>query len=179
MKKILSIFTFTSFATFLLPVKAFAHCPLCTGGAGAAAAAAAMLGVRYGAIAVFLGGFSVALSLWLSHKVKKQYFKHQQKVLFWTLYLSTLLPMYPFLKGDYTSQYISISGEYGNWLNRTYLIDLFIVGAIIGSLIVYFSPALSALLTKKRGGKMFPFQGLIITFFLLTLVSAVMQFLPR
>jgi hypothetical protein len=37
-----------------LPAKALAHCPLCVGGAGAAAALASFLGVKYGAISVLL-----------------------------------------------------------------------------------------------------------------------------
>lgn len=179
MKKLLSILTLSSLATLLVPTKALAHCPLCTGGAGVAAAMAALLGVKYGAIAVFMGAFSVALGLWLSRKVKRQYVKHQSTILFWVIYLSTLLPMYPFLNGDYLSQYVSLSGDYGGLLNRTYLIDLFIVGSAVGSLIVYFSPKLSAYISQKRNGKMLPFQGLIITFLLLTLVSVGIQFIPR
>lgn len=179
MKKLISILPLSGLASLLVPVKAFAHCPLCTGGAGAAAAVAVLLGVKYGAIAVFMGAFSVALGLWLSHKVKRQYFKYQNVVLFWAIYLSTLLPLYPFLKGDYLSQYVSLGGGYGSWLNRTYLIDLFIVGSILGSLIVYFSPKLSAYIAKKREGKMIPFQGLVITFILLIATAIIIQFIPR
>jgi hypothetical protein len=87
--------------------------------------------------------------------------------------------MYPFLKGDYTSWFISASGEYGSWLNMTYLIDLFIVGAIIGSLIVVYSIKLSGLLTRKRDGKQIKFQGLLITFALLFISALLLQLWPR
>lgn len=173
------LFGLSAGMSVLLPVKALAHCPLCTGGAGAAAALAAFFGVKYGAIAVFMGGFATALSLWLAHKVKKEYFTHQTTVLFALIYIGTLLPLYPFLKGDYISKYVSFGGEYGGWLNKTYLLDLFFIGAILGSLIVYFSPRLSRYITDKRGGKMIKFQGLGLTFVLLLLAGIILQVWPR
>lgn len=162
----------------LLSIKLLAHCPLCTAGAGAAAAAAALLGVRYGSIGVFMGAFAAALGLWLGKKVKKR-FKFQETVLFWIIYLSTLIPLYPLLRGDYTSKYVSLGGEYGSWLNRTYLIDLFIVGAVLGIIIIYISPQISTYLTKIRKEKTLPFQGLFITFLLLIITGVIMQVWPR
>ena len=169
----------SNFLTSLQILRGFAHCPLCTGGAGAAAALAALLGFKLGAIAVFMGSFAVAVSLWLPKKIKKKYFKHQDLALFWVAYLSTLAPMYPLLRGDYVSRYVAWSGDYGSLLNRTYILDLFFVGTIAGSLIVYFSPRLSAYISKQRGGKIVRFQGIILTFLLLIVVSVIMQFWPR
>lgn len=169
----------TAVLTLLTPIKTSAHCPLCTGGAGAAAVAAAYFGVKYGALGVLLGGFTIALSLWLAHKPKKEYFKHQSKVLFWLIYSSTIIPFYYMFKGDYVSRYISFGGDYGSMTNRTYLIDLFIVGAILGSLIVYWSPDLSAWISKKRDGKHIKFQGLILNFVLLLLGGILLQVWPR
>lgn len=166
-------------AISLWPEKALAHCPLCTGGAGAAAALAAFLGVKYGAIAVFMGAFATAISLWIAKKIKKQYIRYQPQILFWILYISTLAPMYPFMKGDYVSKYVSLGGEYGSWSNKTYLLDLFFVGAVIGTVIMFASPYLSKAITKRRNGKMIRFQGLIITFVLLTLSAVLMQLWPR
>jgi hypothetical protein len=175
MKK-LTILTFLS--TFLFPGNVYAHCPLCTGGAGAAAVAAAYFGVKYGSLGVLLGGFAVALSLWIAHK-PKQKFKLQSQVLFWAIYLSTIIPFYFMFKGDYVSKYISMNDDYGSLLNRTYLIDLFIVGALLGSIIVYVSPKLSSALSAKRGGESIRFQGLIINFTLLIVGSVILQFWPR
>lgn len=177
MKKLLLIAVTIAFAP-LAPVRVNAHCPLCTGGAAAAAAAAAYFGVRYGSIAVLLGGFSVALGLWLAHKPKKEYVEYQSKLLFWVIYLSTIIPFYAMFKGDYVSRYVSFGGDYGSFTNRTYLIDLFIIGSLLGSLIVYFAPRLSQALTEKRG-KSFRFQGLLINFALLIIGGAIMQVWPR
>lgn len=165
-------------ASLLLPGQANAHCPLCTGGAAATAAVAAYFGVTYGSLGVLLGGFTMALALWIAHKPKKQYVPHQAKLLFWGIYLSTIIPFYYMFKGDYVSRYIAMGGDYGSMTNRTYLIDLFILGAVAGSAVVYFAPALSAWLTKKRG-KSFKFQGLLLTFVLLILGGVLLQVWPR
>lgn len=178
MKK-LYILGLTAALTILMPVRVSAHCPLCTGGAGAAAVAAAYFGIKYGALGVFLGGFTTALALWIAHKPKKQYIKQQLVVLFWVIYLSTIIPFYFMFKGDYVSRYISMGGDYGSLTNRTYLLDLFVVGGVVGSLIVYLAPNLSAWISKKRGGKKIKFQGLLINFVLLIVAGVILQVWPR
>lgn len=155
-----------------------AHCPLCTAGAGAAAAAAAIVGVKYGAIGVFIGAFSIALGLWLTKRIKRRYFSYQEQIVAWAIYLSTVLPLWPLLKGDYTSIYIFLIGPYGGWLNRTYLIDLFWVGVAAGTIIVLVSPYLSGKITNARGRAM-PYQGLIVTFGLLLAAGLILQFWSR
>lgn len=162
----------------LLPTKVLAHCPLCVGGAGAAAALASFLGVSYGAIGVFMGGFAVALSLLIANRLPQK-FVHQNSIVAWVIYLTTLIPLYPFMKGDITPWIVSISGEFGSPLNKTYLIDLFIVGSIIGSLIVLYSMKLSMFITRRREGKTIKFQGLLLTFILLFISAIGMQLWPR
>ena len=177
MKRFLSLSSAILFLS-LIPAKVLAHCPLCVGGAGAAAALASFLGVKYGAIGVFMGGFAVALSLLIANRLPEK-FKFQNVLVAWAIYLTTLIPLYPFLKGDFTVWAASIAGDYGSMLNRTYLIDLFIVGSIIGSLIVLYSMKLSSYITQQRDGKMIKFQGLIITFVLLIVGALGMQLWPR
>ena len=163
-------------ALSFMSVPVHAHCPLCTAGAGAAAGLAALLGVKYGAIGVFLGGFATALGLWVPRLVKKRYIVWQNAFLFLAVYLSTLLPLIPFTK-DYSSWFISWRGDYGSLFNRTYLINWFIVGAVIGSLVVYVAPRLSAALIQLRGGKALKFQGIVLTFLLLAITAFLMQVL--
>jgi hypothetical protein len=161
-------------STISAPV--YAHCPLCTAGAGALAGSVALLGVNYGAIGVFLGAFATALGLWMPRLVKKQFVPRQSLIIFWAVYLSTLLPLLPFTK-DYSSIFISVYGDYGGHLNRTYLINWFIIGAVLGTLIVWLSPRLSAYITRRREGRIVRFQGLIITLLLLTITGVLMQIL--
>lgn len=177
MFSIKTLYTFLSagaLAFISSPVSA--HCPLCVGGAGAAAGVAALLGVTYGAIGVFIGAFAAAMSLWLPRLIRKKYFPYQDKVLFAFFYTSTIVPLMPFLT-DYTSVFVSMGGEYGSLLNKTYLVDLFTVGVIIGTIILLVSPRISRGLINLRNGKMFRFQGMIITFALLLLAAITMQIL--
>ena len=55
------------FSLFLLPILFFqavkAHCPLCTVGAGAAAAGAIWLGVSKVVVALFIGGFAMSMGI--------------------------------------------------------------------------------------------------------------------
>ena len=160
----------------LVSAPAYAHCPLCTAGAAAGAGAAALLGITYGTIGIFLGAFATALGLWIARIVKKQYIPAQRTVIFWAVYLSTLVPLVPLLK-DYSPLYISWMGEYGGLLHRTYLINWFIIGAVIGTLIVWLAPRLSALIIKWRDGNVIRFQGLILTLLLLVTAGVLMQVL--
>ncbi len=151
-----------------------AHCPLCTIGAGAAAVGASWLGVGNGAIGVFIGAFAVALGLWVSNMLKKQYIPKQRMTLAVFSFITTILPLSPIMK-DYSSIYISLRGEYGSLLNRTYLVPLFLVGSILGGIILLLSPTISKKITKMNKDKTLPYQGLAITFILLFLSSVVIQ----
>lgn len=169
----ISLFNFIAAGLFL-PFWAFAHCPLCTAGAGAAAVGAAWLGVDSMVIGIFIGAFGLALGLWFSRLFKRKFIKFQGLIIGIISWLLTVLPLRPLLK-DYTSIYISLTGDYGSLLNHTYLVDRFLVGSLVGALILVLAPYLSSFLAKKRGS-VFPFQGIIITFSILLLLSLITQF---
>ena len=162
--------------TLWLPTYAHAHCPLCTAGAGAAAAGAAWLGVNSMVIGILIGAFGLALGLWIGAMIKRQYLPYQRPLIGLSSWLTTVLPLQPLLK-DYTSFYLSLAGDYGSLLNRTYLVDRFLLGSLLGAVIVIAAPYLSSLITQRRDGKIFPYQGLFITFSLLLVVSLAGQFL--
>lgn len=176
MKKRISLsLTFAGSYT-LLSSPVYAHCPLCTAGAGAMAGAAALMGVKYGAIGVFLGAFAAALGLWIAKRVKKTYIPRQNIVIFLGVYLSTLLPLVPFTK-DYSSFLISMYGDYGSLFNRTYLINWFIVGSLLGTVMVFLAPRFSSYVTHLRHGRKIKFQGLALTFLLLLVAALPIQLL--
>jgi len=171
MKKIItSIFVL---GASLVAYPAYAHCPLCTIGAGGAALVAKWLGISAGPIGIFLGAFAVALGLWTNTLIRKTYFPGQRLVLSVGSFLLTIFPL-RYLFTDYSSIFISWSGDYGTLLNRTYLIDLFLVGAVIGGLIMFGSPWVSKKLTSLRN-KVFAYQGIVITFSMLLIVSLILE----
>ncbi|PIQ92190.1 MAG: hypothetical protein COV70_01200 [Parcubacteria group bacterium CG11_big_fil_rev_8_21_14_0_20_39_22] len=166
MKKLLIVLV--SLVT-VTPKVASAHCPLCTAGAGALAILAASLGVSSVVVGVLIGAFSLALGLWISEAIKKQYIPYQKHILTSVIFLGTVIPIMPFIR-HYGPLYVPFIGEYGT----TYTIDLYMLGVIIGSAIMLFSPFLSKFVTRVRNKQM-PFQGLSITILLLVIVSVIIQ----
>lgn len=158
----------------LIPKLASAHCPLCTVGAGALAVAAASLGISIAAVGVFIGAFALALGLWLAKMIKKEYFKYQGPVITALIFFSTIIPIMPLIR-EYRPLYISLAGEYGTVFHNTYMINLFVSGSVIGAALLFVSPYISKVVTRARGGKTSPYQGLNITFALIILAAAVLQ----
>ena len=160
-------------AALAFPSAALAHCPLCTAGAGLAALGAYWLGINGLTVGLLIGAFAVALGLWLGRMIAKKYLPGQNNLIAVFSWLTTVLPLQTLLS-DYTSIFINWSGSYGSWLNRTYLINLFLVGGIIGAILVYLAPRFSRFLSCRRG-KTIPFQSMIITFALLLVASLITQ----
>jgi len=173
--KLKLLFSIISLATLISPAAALAHCPLCTAGAGLAALGAYKLGVNGLTTGLLIGAFAVALGLWLGKMITKKYLPGQDNVIAAFSWLTTVLPLQTLL-ADYTSIYVSWSGDYSSWLNRTYLINLFLVGALVGAMLVYQTSPLSKFITKRRG-KTMPFQTMLITFTLILLASLITQFI--
>lgn len=159
----------------LLPTAAKAHCPLCTAGAGVLALGAAYIGVSTYVVGVFIGAFAMALSLWIPRLVKKQYIEYQKSILGVLIFLSTILPLVPMLD-HYASFNIYWFGEYGSIFNKTYMINRFIIGSVVGALIMFLSPYISIKISRARKGKLFPYQGMAITFIMLAIASLFFQF---
>ncbi|HIH41081.1 TPA: hypothetical protein HA239_01565 [Candidatus Woesearchaeota archaeon] len=161
-------------AAFILMVQqARAHCPLCTIGAAAAAGGAAWLGVNQGVIGLFIGAFAVSMGWWFSNLIKRQYVKYQRAVLILLSYITTVLPMLNIMEAP-LPVFVFIAGNYGSLLNRTYVINLFLLGSLIGAAIVSVTPYLSRKITEARK-KTIPFQGMIMTFVLLILSGLIIN----
>ncbi len=171
LKKFIPFFLFS----FLSLEYVDAHCPLCTFGAIAIAGGAAWLGISNGVIGLFIGAFAVSMGWWVSNMIKKKYIPYQLWVLVISSYLLTILPILSLIGNSTYPFYVSITGDYGSWLNRTYLVNLFLLASILGGLIVLISPRLSRKISKIRIGITFPFQGMIITFLLLLLTAGIIQ----
>lgn len=169
------IFLPLSVFALLLADSAFAHCPLCTIGAGAAAAGAAWFGVDNVIIGIFLGAAALAMGLWISRLVKRRYVPFQKWAISALSFASIIIPVLPIMKG-YSSAYVSLAGEYGSLLNRTYIVNSFLLGSVIGAIIVALAPSVSGRITKARR-KTIPYQGIMITFALLAIASVVAEVL--
>ena len=179
MKKLkLGILGFVSLMISMsLPKIVSAHCPLCTVGAGAAAAGAVWLGVSKVVIALFLGAFAMSMGMWFSCVIKKRkvFFKGQSIIIILGIFLLTFIPLMPIVQA-YGPLALNLVGGYGTLLNRVYMIDYSLYSGILGAVIVGISPSLNKKIKLLRKGKGIPYQGMLITFSLLSLVGLVIQF---
>ncbi len=147
-----------------------AHCPLCTIGAGAAAAGAAWLGVSKVVIGLFIGAFAMSMGMWFSRIIKKKYFPFQNSIIIFIVFFSTILPLLPIFRAI-GPLYIPFLGEYGT----TYAFNYSLASSFLGGIITLISPSLNKKIKEKRGGKGIPYQGIIITFSLLLIIGIILQ----
>ena len=177
MKNMKKLFLLSPLGFLINAASASAHCPLCTMGAVVVAGGAAYLGVSSIVIGLFIGAFAASLGLWIARvvKKKKEYIKFQSPILFLVIYLSTILPIMPFMGGIHPL-YISWFGDYGSLFNRTYLLNIFLIGAILGGSIMSIMPWVSGKITVARKGKMlFPYQGMVLTLIILLILGGILQ----
>lgn len=151
-----------SLLTITFSTTVVAHCPLCTAGAGGAAALASALGVGLVIVGVFVGAFAIAMGLWTASYLDRRYVRHQHSLVAIAVFLSIVIPVLPFM-GEYTPLYLTYGGEYGSVLNRTYLVNDFLLGSLVGAAITAGTPRMSAFVSRMRGTTV-PFQGMILTF---------------
>lgn len=160
----------------LLPKLVFAHCPLCTAGAGIGAILAKEIGFSSSAIGVFIGAFSVALGWWLANSLRKRiHFRFLTSASVLLSFFTIFLPLRSYFY-ETNSFYLNLFGHYGSHLNRTYVYDSFLLGGILGALLIFLAPIISRQVTKVIG-RTLPFQGLLITFLLLIISALLLQWL--
>ncbi|MBS3079990.1 hypothetical protein J4221_00805 [Candidatus Pacearchaeota archaeon] len=162
------ILFFSVFIIFFIPLIS-AHCPLCTIGAGAAAAGAVWLGVSKIVVGLFIGAFAMSMGMWFSKIPKKQYFLFQKTLIIGIIFLTTVLPL-SFIFSSIKPLYIPI-GNYG----ITYAVNYSLVSSFFGGFITFISPELNRKI-KEKTEKNFPYQGIILTFILLLLFALIIQF---
>lgn len=172
-KYLLSRLALAFFISLIWSNAVLAHCPLCTIGAGAAVGIAIWLGVSLVSVGIFIGAFSIAVGLWIARLIPKKFrFKFSGIALL--SFIMTIWPITPLVQGYYPI-FINLSGDYGSILNRTYLISQFLVGALIGAILMFIAPSFSCKLKKFRQGKTFKFQTIAITFLLLIITALIFE----
>lgn len=163
------------FVLGLLSESVSAHCPLCTISAAAVAGGATWLGVSKIVVGLFIGAFAASMGWWFSGFVKKKFVPLQKPLIILLIFITTVLPVLPLIGTAVFPLHISVAGDYGSLLNRTYVINSFLAGSIAGGLLVSLMPWLSSRITLLRRGKTFPFQGTALTISLLVILGVVIQ----
>src|SRR3989344_6532474 len=87
----------SSIFTLVLTPRVLAHCPLCTIGAGAAAAGAVWLGISKIAVALFIGAFAMSMGMWFSRIIgnKINYLPFQSVLIIVGIFAFTIWPLMP------------------------------------------------------------------------------------
>ncbi len=153
-----------------------AHCPLCTAGAAALGGGAMWLGISPIVIGLFIGGFAAALGLWVNRIIKTKKIRYQEQLVILAMFLLTVIPLLPIM-GSLIGIPVSIAGGYGSLLNTVYMVDVFLVGSIIGGVIVLASPWLSRKITEIRKGQKIPYQGMAVTLATMLVLGVALQLL--
>lgn len=160
---------------FLFSGVASAHCPLCTAGAGAAAAGAAYLGVAKPVLGLFIGALGVSMGWWFAKKVPKEYIPYQKEAVIVASFLLTVVPLLPVI-GQQQAFFIGLYGSYGSLLHNTYMYDMSLLTSIIGGVVVTLSPRISGKITEIRGEHI-DYQGILVTFATLIVLGLTVQFI--
>lgn len=152
-----------------------AHCPLCTAGAGAAAAGAAYLGVAKPVLGLFIGALGVSMGWWFAKKIPKKYISYQKEVVVILSFVLTVIPLLPVI-GQQEALFLGVYGSYGSLLHNTYMYDMSLLTSIIGGFVVTLSPRISGKITEIRG-KHIDYQGILVNFVILIVLGLVIQFI--
>ena len=163
-KVIISMFSVLGLA---VPAAVKAHCPLCTAGAIALGVGAYKLGISTESVGIGIGAFAVALGLWIARIIPKKFMYFQKEFIVVISFVSTIFPVMPFMKSAFPV-YIWFLGDYGT----TIAVNRFLVGSIIGGILVIIAPFVSTQISRIAKDKRIPFQGMIIT--VLLLVGAIL-----
>ena len=169
MRKLFSIILLTP---ILLAKTVSAHCPLCTIGAGAAAAGAVWLGVSKIVIGLLIGAFAMSMGMWFARIPKKQFIPFQKTLIISILFFTTVLPLLPIFSAV-GPLYFSFIGDYG----KTYAVNYSLASSFLGATITFISPSLNQKIKEKRSGKGIMFQGILLTFLLLAIAALIIQFI--
>jgi len=171
-KKILLIVMLPVFLIFLAETVS-AHCPLCTVGAGAVAAGAVWLGVSKVVVALFIGAFAMSMGMWFSRVIenKKRFIPFQNSLIIIGVFLLTILPLISIVKAI-GPLYLPFIGDFGT----TYAVNYSLGSGLFGGIITFASPKINKKIKEKINEKGIPFQGILITFFLLGITAVIIQF---
>lgn len=155
------------------PKTALAHCPLCVAATGGLALLAASFGVSSAVVGIVSGSFALAMGQWFARLIAFKRLPYQDWLVALLIYLTTVLPLMPLAK-EYKPFFIPFIGEYGT----TFAIHLFLIGAILGALIILVSPFLSRSFTRVTG-KHVLFQQIITASLLIVLASLIVEYLIK
>lgn len=156
---------------FLLPKPSFAVCPLCTIAVAGGLEISRLLGVDDLITAIWIGGLTVSLGLWLADFFAKKKFLKP----FWREVISLFIFYLLIIPYLFWSKAIGLPG------NIFWGVDKIILGMAIGSLTFFLGVFVDWLIRRLNQGKIsFYYQKVLFPLFFLAVVSLIFyQFLIK
>ncbi len=141
-----------------------AMCPLCTAAAAIGLSIARYYGVNDVVVGLWLGALAVSTALWLNNVVKKRV-RHdiipfQEPLIIAAVIASTIVPFY----------FAGFFNGMPNMVDTILGINKVAFGTVIGGLVMFIGAPLSDFV-KRRRQKAFPFQTIILTLLMLSILS--------
>ena len=161
-------FILTASFLAILPLKAYAMCPVCTVAIAGGVGLSRWLGVDDTVTGVWIGGLLVSMTFWTINylNAKKIKFFAMNILIAVAYYLLTLIPL------DY-------SEIIGHPYNKIWGIDKLIVGIAIGTVVTVVAMSLYELMKRKNGKAHFPFEKVVLPVSTLILVSGIFYFITK
>ena len=162
MKKVFSFFLALAGLIFF-PAAAYAHCPLCVGGAAVGLSVARFLGIDDAITGVWLAALIGAISFWFDSWLAKKT-KVQPNILRPATYIAffglTILSFYAF--NDYMIsklRFYLINPHAG----QIFGVDKLTFGVASGGALFYLVDALDNYIIRKNGRVYFPYQRIVVS----------------
>lgn len=164
------------FLTVIIIQPVSAHCPLCTAGAAVGVGIARAYGVDDSIVGLFLGAFVAASALWLDRILKKRSIDYpfQGIILVAVSLLAVAIPLY--YAGIITNvEVVKSMPEYHAVLGmEAFGLDKLFSGLLLGTVLIAGVFMVSDYITKKRGTRLFRYQGLILMAATLIIVTGLL-----
>ena len=156
-------------AIFIPTTKASAFCPACTVAAAGGLGLARYFGIDDVVSSLWLGGVTVAVSIWTFEwlEKKKWIFPYHRAITTIAYYALLVAPLYFY-------------DLIGHPLNKFWGVDKILLGVIIGSIFFYGAGYLYQWMKKKNGGKAhFPFEKVVLPISTMIILSIIFYFLTK
>ncbi|OGM04977.1 hypothetical protein A2715_00655 [Candidatus Woesebacteria bacterium RIFCSPHIGHO2_01_FULL_39_32] len=130
-----------------------AHCPLCVAGAGAGLTLSRILGIDDSITGIWLGAFIGALSFWSQKSLgqrNKLFFSRWVGFLIYTVFIGSTI--WSFYKFNLVVKHGEIFG-----------IHKLIFGMVLGGALFYLVDLVNAVIKRKNGKSLFPYQSMIFS----------------
>lgn len=172
LKTISIIFTIATVVLVNLSKIASAMCPLCVAGAAAGLSIARYYGVDDTVVGVWLGALAVSTALWINNvvtnKSKPKLIPFQGFFVITVIIAATIAPFY----------FVGFFKGMPNMSDTIFSINRVIFGTVIGGIVTFIGSPISNIIKKKRG-KTFHYQTIILTLLLLTALSLFFWYITK